>query len=1033
MDIWSILGIAPTDDLTAITAAYRAKLPSANPEDAPESFKELRSAYEQARRQAAQRPRGDADASPAGRWLAALSRLYADLPQRTDPSAWRALLADPFCKDASSHLQARGILLRFLQSHYFLPQEIWRMLDSEFALQESAADLSSAYPRDFVENTVLSGIRNRELLPYALFSGDGAACDEYLRNFSRFRSAVGDGRLGDAGTLLAQLEQSGAQHPYTQLCRARLALAGGDAETARKELQPLLEQLPDDLQVLLLDAQLAMQAEDFARAETELRTVLAHDPELAQAKYDLAGSLSGQGKYIEAKALYLELNKALPYNALVIQQFEAANRKVLPLREEKYAVEPEDLDNALELGWCYHQMRQELMAQQIVDALSGSCAGRPDYENLAAKVALGRGDMATALACLRRWEAAILRAPETDAGTKERLPEALRLQAAALARLKRQPEAQTLLQTVLARWPEDSAAWQLKAQFALRDGALDEALEDGQRLRELAPADSYGSYFCGIVLFRMGRMQEAYQCFEAVVRQSGRDAGCLLYQCRILIDTGRWEEAKKLLRDLSAAKADSPALEYCLARMAAHEKDTAEAERHYLALLPACRDPENPPDFAGEVFYRLACLQYPRGDKKQLLALAEEGLARDADSVSLWELKADLLRELERIPEAISVYEELCRRVPAHPSAAESLGRLYQFRIFDCGKAAQAYRRQLAVRESPELRNLLGICCEELADWKGAEDAFLLAIRQAPEEPAYRANLAEFYLLAARFGQAEPAFRDALRLPVRRRGDRLRLRRGLSMVYSRTGRPAEAAALLEQNARQEYAYADLAQAAEVWAAAGNAAAALDCLKRWRRLASPAEGEWCGRRATLCLVLRDMRGMRSWLRRGFSQDAGCARRYCALLCGEGRFPQARRLQERLLRRMPEDELLLSALAFTCRWMRDEAAAARYAGQGLAALERARGRLNPAMYQTRRAGLLLSQGELAQAEAALQAAQQAPLCAHCIHSRCKDALSVQALLLEQRGQPAKALALLYRAAAEFPDEEDFMNAISRIHKG
>ena len=46
--IWTILGIEQTKDLEAIKAAYRERLKMTNPEDNPEGFKELRSAYEEA-------------------------------------------------------------------------------------------------------------------------------------------------------------------------------------------------------------------------------------------------------------------------------------------------------------------------------------------------------------------------------------------------------------------------------------------------------------------------------------------------------------------------------------------------------------------------------------------------------------------------------------------------------------------------------------------------------------------------------------------------------------------------------------------------------------------------------------------------------------------------------------------------------------------------------------------------------------------------------------------------------------------------
>ncbi|MGD9369335.1 MAG: hypothetical protein PVH87_26740 [Desulfobacteraceae bacterium] len=51
-DIWQILGIEPTDDLRTIKRAYAGKIKENNPEDAPEKFQEIRSAYEIARRYA---------------------------------------------------------------------------------------------------------------------------------------------------------------------------------------------------------------------------------------------------------------------------------------------------------------------------------------------------------------------------------------------------------------------------------------------------------------------------------------------------------------------------------------------------------------------------------------------------------------------------------------------------------------------------------------------------------------------------------------------------------------------------------------------------------------------------------------------------------------------------------------------------------------------------------------------------------------------------------------------------------------------
>ena len=95
---WYVLGIEPTKDKNAITAAYRQKLRQTNPEDKPEAFKALRTAYEQALAYADQENTAPArDESPIGLWIEAIGNLYDDYARRIDPKNWEALMASDVC------------------------------------------------------------------------------------------------------------------------------------------------------------------------------------------------------------------------------------------------------------------------------------------------------------------------------------------------------------------------------------------------------------------------------------------------------------------------------------------------------------------------------------------------------------------------------------------------------------------------------------------------------------------------------------------------------------------------------------------------------------------------------------------------------------------------------------------------------------------------------------------------------------------------------------------------------------------------
>jgi len=234
--IWDVLGIAPTDDVSAIKKAYSLKLRVHHPEDDPEGYQRLREAYDQAVKSAKQRGKrpaarelaaaieladrendeapissspetssaeerlfevedyeeekeeeeedeGDESEeeeneedeedygefngpSPTLRWVhvedgapdpaeqlqALLDRaeeIYDDFQARLDIGKWIELLNSDIVWNAGRHNIASEEMLDFLESRYFLPKPVWRLLEETFHWKEQATeeeDFEERYP-----------------------------------------------------------------------------------------------------------------------------------------------------------------------------------------------------------------------------------------------------------------------------------------------------------------------------------------------------------------------------------------------------------------------------------------------------------------------------------------------------------------------------------------------------------------------------------------------------------------------------------------------------------------------------------------------------------------------------------------------------------------------------------------------------------------------------------------------------------------------------------------------------------------------
>ena len=167
---WKVLGIDPTTEKEVIEAAYNEKLNSIDLENRPEEFEKLHKAYLDAlslaeTQTAAEKIGEDEKDYDFG---SAFDRVYDDFALRISPDAWCSLLDryDRFLGEERTEAE----VIDHLMDRHILPQKVWKYLDERYSFSSRKDELFDRYPKRFVREVIMRGIRFREMIPFELFT-----------------------------------------------------------------------------------------------------------------------------------------------------------------------------------------------------------------------------------------------------------------------------------------------------------------------------------------------------------------------------------------------------------------------------------------------------------------------------------------------------------------------------------------------------------------------------------------------------------------------------------------------------------------------------------------------------------------------------------------------------------------------------------------------------------------------------------------------------------------------------------------------
>ena len=356
MDYWQTLGIEPTKDEEEIRRAYLKQLPNFHPEDDPEGFKRLRTAYEDALTYTKENEDDvEVDNSESGLIVGELRQIINDFPRRLNPEEWRSVLDREECSGIDIQSQIGEKLLVALMDSYYLPQKVWKLLNSYFNWIEMEAALKENFPPLYV-NYVINGIKYEEIIRCDFFdlSNPDANYSDFMNKYYALNEALGEGDFEKAESMINENKDPLFNHLDYRILLAYYHNNKEEKEQAENHINRLLEEYPDDVRVAYAAGNIFLRNDNPEKAMEFFEIVASKDsPHNNSAKVGIARCYFEMEEYEIAKEKCLEMLVDYYFDDYVSAMFHASSEKLIPIYEEALKDSPGDQDFIYKLASCY--------------------------------------------------------------------------------------------------------------------------------------------------------------------------------------------------------------------------------------------------------------------------------------------------------------------------------------------------------------------------------------------------------------------------------------------------------------------------------------------------------------------------------------------------------------------------------------------------------------------------------------------------------------------------------------------------------
>lgn len=679
MDKWKILGIDKTKDREVIKAAYRSRLVYVNPEDNPDGFMELRSAYEEALQESETDENLPEDAPDENSLVYVLTNLYEDFKRRIDVEEWRKIFErDEFValdtSDASMHT-----FLSFLMTHYFVPQTVFQLIVETFNINEGKKELLETYPEGFIEH-IVSNAKYSDVINYALFETDNSDIDEFINMYYKLDAALQRGNVEEEQSCIDSLERFGIYHPYFEISKLRHALhkinedvSSQDERNLKyadvlKEMQGRAEEIFDkyreEVCIMLACGDFAMARADYDGAGKYYEMAQKADPSDYVARGRMGDYYYAIGEYEQSRDIFVQLLEENSYDVGAHSRMVRANQGLIQKLNQTISEKPEDDSLKLQLAWCYYRNALFEEAIEVLESFTPVDDSICKYWDLLGRNYMYRGQYEKALDCFFTWLNEIKRVAAQDDDEKE-VKERLHYQRAnhfiadCYLRTKQYGEARKYLGEALSEGRDFFVySQEMLCRLEYECGNYEACIRACETLLE--EGDSYDAYI--YMAKSLDRIEEysgvIKACEHAIAMYPYGDMPYAL-ELGVYWEFDYFDDMKSVIARFDALGCTSDRVDVYRARLSAHEEDYASSNELLLRICGKKGTEDTDIEDYFEVYALLGANYEDIGEDEQALEYYRKALQEAPENLWVLNRIAGLCHIMGRFDEAIDIYDKM--------------------------------------------------------------------------------------------------------------------------------------------------------------------------------------------------------------------------------------------------------------------------------------------------------------------------------------------------------------------------------------